>query len=85
MELKSTIISPAWKINEHDVSRWLHNIAVFSAPLVLIFFIQISQGTDIKIAGQVFYVSLINAVIDFLRKWIGTNAYVPETTVEVRI
>jgi hypothetical protein len=63
--------SKRYSLNKEDVYKWLRNIAIFSAPLVLLFLIEIQKGTDYKQALMFVYAALIQAAVDLLKKFIS--------------
>ena len=47
---------------------WLLNILKFTAPILAIFFVQLSQGVDIQSASMVALYALYALIADFLKK-----------------
>lgn len=63
--------SKRYTLNKEDIYKWLRNIAIFAAPLVLLFLVEIQKGTDYKQALMFVYAALIQAAIDLLKKFIS--------------
>jgi len=50
------------------LKKYLMNLLKFTAPMLAVFFLQLSQGVDIKMASGVAVVALWGALADFFKK-----------------
>lgn len=48
--------------------KWILNLLKFTAPVMAIFFLQLSQGVDWKLAGTVAMYAMYSAISDLLKK-----------------
>lgn len=48
--------------------KFVKNILKFTAPALAVFFLQLSQGVDIKTAGMVALLALYGLLADYLSK-----------------
>ncbi len=48
--------------------KWLVNALKFTAPALAIFFFQLSQGVDIKVAGGLAIFAFYGLIADLLKK-----------------
>lgn len=55
-------------LNHEQAQRFAKNILIFTAPALAIFFLQLSQGVDIKVAGTVALLALYGLIADYMKK-----------------
>lgn len=60
-----------------DYRRWARNFAIFFAPALIIFLLQLQAGKTIEEALPVLYLWMINSLIDITRKFLTENTYKP--------
>jgi len=63
------IESPKYSLNKEDVYKWSKNLLVFTAPALAVFFFQLSQGVDPKIALAVALLALYGMLADLFKKY----------------
>ena len=54
--------------NPEELKKFLRNVVVFTAPVVAIFFFQLSQGVKIKEAGLLALYALYALLSDYFKK-----------------
>lgn len=57
-----------YRLNEDQLSKFVKNILVFTAPVLAIFFAQLASGVDIKPALLVASYALYALVADYFKK-----------------
>lgn len=55
-------------MTKKNQKAWFLNLVKFTAPVLTIFFIQLSQGVDLKTSGIVALYALYGAVADLFKK-----------------
>jgi predicted AAA+ superfamily ATPase len=63
--------SKRFTLNYDDTRKWLKNAAIFLAPALLFFLIQIQAGKPWQEALDALYLWGINTAIDILRKFVA--------------
>ena len=61
-------ISPVGKLNKEDLTKMGHNLVIFVAPTLAIFFTQLALGVDWRAAALVASLALYQALADFFKK-----------------
>ena len=56
------------KAQKENRKKFANNLLKFTAPMLGVFFIQLSQGVEWKLAGGVALLALWGALADFLKK-----------------
>lgn len=56
------------KAKKAALKKWAINLLKFSAPVLAIFFYQLSQGVEFKDAGLIALFALYGAAADFFKK-----------------
>ena len=56
------------KLNKEQTQKFAKNILLFTAPALAIFFLQLSQGVDFKVAGTVALLALWGLLADYFKK-----------------
>lgn len=71
LETIMTKQSKKFSLNSEDAKRVLKNAAIFLAPALLIFLVQVQGGVAMSEALNAVYLWGINTAIDLLRKFIA--------------
>jgi len=53
---------------KENLKKWALNLGKFTAPILAIFFFQLSQGVDIKSAGLIAVYALYALLADYFKK-----------------
>ena len=62
-------------LDEEQTRKWLKNAAIFLAPAVLVFLVEIQMGKPLNEALVAIQVWALNTAIDILRKFIAEKQY----------
>jgi len=65
--------SKRFSLNQEDIKKWAKNSIVFLAPFLLVFFVALQSGSDIKDALDILYLYALNIIVDILRKFIASK------------
>jgi hypothetical protein len=57
-----------YRLDQEQAKKFAKNLLKFTAPILVIFFAQLSNGIDLKVAGLVALYALYGAVADYLSK-----------------
>lgn len=60
--------STKWTLNSEDWKKWGINVLMFTAPALVVFFFQLSQGVDFKAATAMAILVFYGLVADLLKK-----------------
>ena len=55
-------------MTKENQQKWLLNLLKFTAPALAIFFFQLSQGVDLKVAGGLAIFAFYGLIADLLKK-----------------
>jgi hypothetical protein len=66
-------MSPKYTLNKEDVLKWLSNTIIFLAPALIIFLTAIQNGANIKDAGWVLGLWVLNTLVDLSKKYLQGN------------
>ena len=61
-------VSPVGKVNEADIKKLAWNALIFSAPALVVFFVQLQLGVQLKDALLVAALTLYGLLADFFKK-----------------
>lgn len=67
--------SKKYRLIKQDLQRIAKNALMFSAPALLIFVVQLQQGVDPRMAGQVALLALYGIVLDAAKKFLTETRY----------
>jgi len=70
------IISLARQIKKEDISRWLKNALIFSAPALLVLLADVRELIPDNAAYGALLLAVYGMAIDLFKKWINENRYV---------
>lgn len=56
------------KLDQSQLSRWAKNLLYFTAPALAVFFYQLSQGVEPKLAIPLALFALYALIADYLKK-----------------
>jgi len=67
--MAKTIASPRWSITSEQWQSFVKSLWKYTAPLLLIFLIEVQRGTPIEQALVIVYAALLQVAINFLSKF----------------
>ena len=66
---KTVTVSPANYISRDELIKWGQNLLKHTAPVLIIFFVQLQAGVDWRKALPIALYALYGLIIDFLTKY----------------